>query len=333
MREFSFFPTTEKNEVDNFSNEYVPICLSIAQTSGMPFSHPLIQSVAQVLHGKEHVIALVYASLLSGGHVLLEDVPGVGKTTLAHAIATTANLPFKRLQCTNDLLASDVIGMSLWNPEQKTFQFHPGPIFTHVLVADELNRAPSKSQSALLEAMEEGRVSIDGQWHNLPQPFWVVATQNPAEQMGTNPLPESQLDRFLIQVSLGYPDEQSEKRMLARAFEARRGSPVTALNINIEEERAKAQRVNIADNVLDYLYRLVVETRNTTHFQRGLSPRAALGLVALSKAWAYLHRRDYVLPDDVQHVFPYVATHRVAANTTRSSLAITMVLNTVPIHA
>jgi MoxR-like ATPase len=223
--------------------------------------------------------------------------------------------------------------MSLWNPEQKTFQFHPGPIFTHVLVADELNRAPSKSQSALLEAMEEGRVSIDGQWHDLPQPFWVVATQNPAEQMGTNPLPESQLDRFLIQVSLGYPDEKSEKRMLARAFEARRGSPVTALNINIEEERAKAQRVSIADNVLDYLYRLVVETRNTAHFQRGLSPRAALSLVALSKAWAYLHRRDYVLPDDVQHVFPYVATHRVVANTTRSSLAITMVLNTVPIHA
>lgn len=295
-------------------------------------SHPIIQAVAQTLHGKDDAIALVYASLLSGGHVLLEDVPGVGKTTLAHAIAVAANLPFKRLQCTNDLLASDVLGMSLWNQASQSFQFQPGPIFTHVLVADELNRAPSKSQSALLEAMEEGRVSIDGQWYDLPQPFWVVATQNPGEQMGTNPLPESQLDRFLIQISLGYPDALSEKRMLARSFAERRRLSVPSTNIKVQDEQLKAQSVIMKDNVLDYLYRLVAATRNPSQFGLGLSPRAALGFVALSKAWAYLQGRDYVIPDDVQHVFPYVAVHRVMPLQTSANTAITMLLNTVAIH-
>ena len=214
-------------------------------------SHPIIEAVSKTLHGKEPAIALVYASLLSGGHVLLEDVPGVGKTTLAHAIANAAGLPFTRLQCTNDLLASDILGVSVWNQEARAFDFHKGPIFTNVLVADEINRAPSKSQSALLEAMEEGHVSIDGKNYELPQPFWVVATQNPTEHSGTNALPESQLDRFLIKVSLGYPDEESEKRMLARAFEDRRGSVVASQGIDVLAERTKAQAVALNTATVD----------------------------------------------------------------------------------
>lgn len=298
----------------------------------MSISHPIVKTVSSSLHGKEHVIALVYASLLSGGHVLLEDVPGVGKTTLAQAIARAAGLPFKRLQCTNDLLASDVLGMSMWNPEYRSFEFHPGPVFTNVLVADELNRAPSKSQSALLEAMEEGRVSIDGQWYELPKPFWVVATQNPDEQAGTNALPESQLDRFLIKVSMGYPDEAAERRMLMRSFNDRRGPVIEALGLDINKERAAAQDTKINDAVLSYLHRLVLSTRNPALFRLGMSPRAALGLVAMCKAWAFLNSREYVTPDDVQQVFPYIATHRVVPTSTNAVAAVNNVLNTVPIH-
>lgn len=295
-------------------------------------NHPIVDAVSQTLLGKEHAIALVYASLLSGGHVLLEDVPGVGKTTLAHAIANAAGLPFTRLQCTNDLLSSDILGVSLWNQDTRTFDFHPGPIFTNVLVADEINRAPSKSQSALLEAMEEGNVSIDGKHYALPKPFWVVATQNPSEQAGTNVLPESQLDRFLIKVSLGYPDEQSEKRMLSRAFDARRGAPVAGQNIDILAEQAKAQAVTLNGATLDYLYRLVCATRAPNEFRLGMSPRAALGLVALTKAWAYLHGRNYATPDDVREVFPSVAEHRIFPTSVSPMQAIEGLLQHLPIH-
>ena len=295
-------------------------------------SHPIIDAVSKSLHGKEQAIALVYASLLSGGHVLLEDVPGVGKTTLAHAISSAAGLPFTRLQCTNDLLASDILGVSVWNQDSRAFEFHQGPIFTNVLVADEINRAPSKSQSALLEAMEESHVSIDGKHYTLPQPFWVVATQNPTEHAGTNALPESQLDRFLIKVSLGYPDEQSEKRMLVRSFDQRRGSPVASQGIDILAERAKAQAVTLNALTLDYLYRLVHETRNPGAFRLGMSPRAALGLVAITKAWAYLHNRAYSTPDDVREVFPSVAAHRIFPTSLSSTQAIEGLLQHVPIH-
>lgn len=295
-------------------------------------THPIIDAISKTLHGKEQAIALVYASLLSGGHVLLEDVPGVGKTTLAHAIANAAGLPFTRLQCTNDLLASDILGVSVWNQESRLFEFHQGPIFTNVLVADEINRAPSKSQSALLEAMEEAHVSIDGKHYTLPQPFWVVATQNPTEHSGTNPLPESQLDRFLIKVSLGYPDEQSEKRMLSRSFEDRRGTAVAAQGIDILSERNKAQAVIINAATLDYLYRLVQETRNPSAFRLGMSPRAALGLVAITKAWAYLHNRAHATPDDVREVFPSVAAHRIFPTSVTPLKAIEDLLLHLPIH-
>lgn len=301
--------------------------------SSVPISHPIIDAVSQTLHGKEHVIALVYASLLAGGHVLLEDVPGVGKTTLAHGIARAAGLPFTRLQCTNDLLASDVLGMSIWNQATQAFQFQKGPVFTNVLVADEINRAPSKSQSALLEAMEEGQVNIDGHHYTLPSPFWVVATQNPTEHSGTNVLPESQLDRFLIRVSLGYPDEASEKRMLARSFEERRGAPIVSQNIDILHERAAAQSVLLNSVTLDYLYRLVAHTRDPKEFRLGLSPRAALGLVSLSKAWAWLNKRAYATPDDVREVFAAVAAHRVFPVSHSPEWAIQKLLAEVAIHS
>lgn len=296
-------------------------------------THPIIDAISETLHGKEHTVALVYASLLSGGHVLLEDVPGVGKTTLAHAIASAAGLPFTRLQCTNDLLASDILGVSVWDQDTRTFEFHKGPIFTNVLVADEINRAPSKSQSALLEAMEEGHVSLDGKHYILPQPFWVVATQNPTEHSGTNVLPESQLDRFLIKVSLGYPDEQSEKRMLARSFEQRRGALVAPQGIDVLAERAKAQAVTLNAATLDYLYRLVSETRNTEYFRLGMSPRAALGMVAITKAWAYLHNRAYATPDDVRDVFPAVAAHRIFPVSLSPMQAVEELLLRLPIHS
>lgn len=295
-------------------------------------NHPIVAAVSNTLLGKEHAIALVYASLLSGGHVLLEDVPGVGKTTLAHAIANAAGLPFTRLQCTNDLLSSDILGVSVWNQDSRSFDFHPGPIFTNVLVADEINRAPSKSQSALLEAMEEGNVSIDGKHYALPKPFWVVATQNPSEQAGTNVLPESQLDRFLIKVSLGYPDEQSEKSMLMRSFDTRRGAPVVSQNIDILAEQTKAQSVTVNAATLDYLYRLVCATRAPNEFRLGMSPRAALGLVAITKAWAYLHGRQYATPDDVRAVFPSVAAHRIFPTSVSPMQAIEGLLQHLPIH-
>lgn len=293
-------------------------------------NHPIIQEISKVLHGKEHIIKVVYASFLAQGHVLLEDVPGVGKTTLAHALAIAAGLPFNRLQCTNDLLPSDMLGASMWNHESKVFEFHKGPIFTNVLVADEINRAPSKSQSALLEAMEEGKISIEGQLFHLPDPFWVVATQNPQEHLGTNELPESQLDRFLIKISMGYPDEQSEKMMLRRPSNEKRGPALSKVDVDVQMDKEQSQQVTVADNVIDYIYRLVAATR--TRFDLGLSPRAALGLVSLVKAWAWLHHRDYVTPSDVQIMLPYVANHRVVVSTTNASDGVAQLLKDIPVE-
>ncbi len=301
-------------------------------SSSDDIKHPLIQAVSQVLHGKEHAIALSYASMLAGGHVLLEDVPGVGKTTLAHALATTAGLPFKRLQCTNDMLPSDILGASVWDPESRAFVFHEGPVFTNVLVADEINRAPSKSQSALLEAMEEQQVSIDGAHYTLPRPFWVVATQNPTDHSGVNELPESQLDRFLIKLSLGYPDERSEKKILSRTGEQRRPQVSKVLNLDVEKERALTQQVMLSDEMLDYLYRLVRATREYEGVELGLSPRAALGWVALAKAWAWLHRRESVAPQDIKATFKPLAGHRMVMRHSSTDSVLSSILESTPIH-
>ena len=291
------------------------------------------QAINQVLLGKQTQVRLALACLLARGHLLLEDLPGMGKTTLSQALARVLGLSYQRIQFTSDLLPGDILGTSVFDRQSSAFVFHPGPIFAELVLADEINRATPKSQSALLEAMEEGHVSIDGKNYELPQPFWVVATQNPTEHSGTNALPESQLDRFLIKVSLGYPDEQSEKRMLARAFEDRRGSVVASQGIDVLAERTKAQAVALNTATLDYLYRLVRATREPSAFRLGLSPRAALGLVAITKAWAYLHNRSHATPDDVREVFPSVAAHRVFPTTLTPMHAIEGLLQHLPIHA
>jgi MoxR-like ATPase len=297
----------------------------------MPQLHPVVLAMDDIVHGKTHVASLMYASLLAGGHVLLEDVPGVGKTTLAHAMAAVVGLPFKRIQCTNDTLPSDIIGASLWHPGRNEFEFKAGPVFSEVLVVDEINRASAKTQSALLEAMEEQQVTVDGVRHALPDPFWVVATQNPAGHGGTADLPESQLDRFLIKTSIGYPDEASEKRMLRRNWSERRGvfrqiAPATVL-----QDRDAAQHVSVEDGVLDYLYRLVRATRDKKVCSTGLSPRAAQGLLAMTRSWAWLAGRSYAIPDDIQAVFAAVATHRIQPFIGAPEDAVEQLLNTVAV--
>lgn len=295
----------------------------------MALTNPVLDALDAVLYGKRDTAALLYASLLADGHVLLEDVPGVGKTTLAHAMADAVGLSFKRIQCTNDTLPSDIIGASLWNPAKQEFVFKSGPVFTSALVVDEINRASPKTQSALLEAMEEGQVTVDGETRMLPKPFWVVATQNPSDHAGTAPLPESQLDRFLIKISVGYPDEASEKQMLRRDRSERRVSPTKVDGLDLVAARASVQTVTINDAVLDYLYRLVVATRNPQVFELGLSPRASQGLLSMARAWAWLSGRNHVTPDDVKAVFPAVATHRVQPTMSKADVSIKQLLNDV----
>jgi len=279
----------------------------------LPLARQALTQLQDVILGKERQLRLAVACLLARGHLLIEDLPGVGKTTLAHALAATLGLDFQRVQFTSDLLPADLTGVSVYDRDTGQFRFHPGPVFTQLLLADEINRATPKTQSALLEAMEEHQVTVDGETRALPAPFFVIATQNPAFQIGTFPLPESQLDRFLLTVTLGYPDAKAERELLQgrdRRELARHLSPVLPA-----ERLAAAQRevsaVHVAPALLDYVQALLRRTRESREFQMGLSPRAALGLVSVARAWAWLAERDAVLPEDVQAVFPSVATHRL----------------------
>ncbi len=284
--------------------------------------HEVSSQIGQVILGKESQIQLALACLLARGHLLIEDLPGVGKTTLAHALARILGLEFQRVQFTSDLLPADVIGVSIYDREAGSFRFHPGPVFTQVLLADEINRATPKAQSALLEAMEEQQISIDGQTHLLPEPFFVIATQNPAQQLGTYPLPESQLDRFLMRISLGYPDAAAERALLA-------GSDRRALLARLEpqfngerlrELQTMADSVHAAGPLLDYVQALLAVTRNHPQLRLGLSPRAGLGLLRAARGLALLRGRDYLVPEDVQAVFPAVAGHRLQAIDTDAAL-------------
>lgn len=271
--------------------------------------------IAGVIVGKDLQIRQSLTCLLAGGHLLIEDAPGVGKTTLAHAIAISLGLPFRRIQFTSDLLPSDVIGVSVYDRASGQFVFHPGPIFTEVLLADEINRASPKTQSALLEAMEENQVSVDGLSRPLPQPFFVIATQNPLHQVGTFPLPESQLDRFLMCISLGYPDRASERALLAG--ESRRDMlkhlPPVGRPADLLAAQAEVKRVFCSNALLDYVQALLAHTRSSGKYAEGLSPRAGLSLLAAARAWAWLDGRDHVIPEDIQNVLPAVAGHRLHA--------------------
>ena len=276
----------------------------------------LARSIAQVnsiLLGKRHEVRLAFVCLLAGGHLLIEDLPGVGKTTLAHALALTLGLDFQRVQFTSDLLPSDILGVSIYEREAGNFRFHPGPVFTQLLLADEINRATPKTQSALLEAMAEGQVTIDGRTHTLPEPFFVVATQNPVDFAGTYPLPDSQLDRFMLRMSLGYPDAEAERSMLA-SMDRRRlleSLPACLRPAQILALRQAMTGVLASSALIDYVQRLLEASRVHAEIRVGLSPRAGLAILAAARAQALLAGRSYVLPEDVQTVFPYIATHRL----------------------
>ena len=269
--------------------------------------------VNSVIAGKTAQVEDSLACLLAGGHLLIEDVPGVGKTTLAHALAASLGLRFSRVQFTSDLLPSDLVGVSVFERQRDGFVFHPGPLFTQVLLADEINRAGPRTQSALLEAMEEHQVSVDGKTRPLPQPFFVIATQNPAEQLGTYPLPESQLDRFLMCISLGYPDRASERALLAgedRREAVARLQPVMEPD-DLVEAMAAVRTVHASSALLDYLQALIEATRSGRWFVQGLSPRAGIGILRLARARALLQGRDHVAPDDLQALLPQALGHRL----------------------
>lgn len=275
--------------------------------------HDVIQAANRVIFGKEAQIRLALACLLARGHLLIEDLPGVGKTTLAHALSRLLGLKFARIQFTSDMLPADVIGISVFDRERNDFRFVPGALFTQVLLADEINRATPKTQSALLEAMEERQVTTDGVTRALPEPFFVIATQNPSTQIGTFALPESQLDRFLLRLELGYPDRRAERALLESGG-TRSGMPSLAACLTPEQLPAlqvSADAVHVAPALFDYVQRLVEATRASPRFVHGLSPRAALALVAAARAWAFIDGRAMVLPEDVQAVLPGVAAHRL----------------------
>ncbi len=273
----------------------------------------LVGQISTIIVGKRPQIEDCVACLLAGGHLLIEDVPGVGKTTLAHALAVSLGLRFSRTQFTADLMPSDLIGVSVYERSKEAFVFHPGPVFAQVLLADEINRAGPKTQSALLEAMEEQQVTVEGETRALPRPFFVIATQNPTDQLGTYPLPESQLDRFLMCITLGYPDHASERELLAGAD---RREAITRLRAVMSPDelmaaQAVVQRVHASDALLDYLQALIKATRSGAWFVEGLSPRAGIGVLRAARARALLDERDYVAPDDVQYVLPQTIAHRL----------------------
>ncbi|MDE2128899.1 MAG: AAA family ATPase [Betaproteobacteria bacterium] len=273
----------------------------------------LVAQIDSVLVGKHAQAELAVCCLLAGGHLLIEDLPGVGKTTLAHTLARTFGLEFSRVQFTADLMPGDLLGMTVIERASGQFTFHPGPVFTQVLLADEINRAPPKTQSALLEAMEERQVTIDGNTRALPSPFFVIATQNPHDQRGTYALPESQLDRFLMCLSLGYPDAGAERALLLgedrRTLLAR--LPALLDTASLAQLQEQAQAVHVADALVDYVQRLLAATRDTRRFSEGLSPRAGLALLRATRAHALLQGRDYCSPEDVQAVLPAVCVHRL----------------------
>ncbi len=278
----------------------------------------IISKTSEVILGKELQIKLALACILAKGHLLIEDLPGMGKTTLAHTLAQVLGLQFQRVQFTSDLLPADVLGVSVYDRNTANFKFHPGPIFTNVLLADEINRATPKTQSALLEVMEEAQVTIDAVTYTLPQPFFVIATQNPSSQIGTFALPESQLDRFLMRITINYPDAASERKLLqsngGREQLAKLSPVIDAKQLKMLQ--SACHDIHVSDALLDYLQAILKYTRQSAQFNAGLSPRAGLSLKQCAQAWAMLDGRDHVIPEDIQAILPSVAGHRLVSNST-----------------
>src|SRR3954469_25586025 len=285
---------------------------STRPASALPIDR-VIAAASTIILGKEQQVRLALACLLAGGHLLIEDLPGVGKTTLAHLLARTLGLQFQRIQFTSDMLPADILGGSIYERDTGSFKFPPGPIFSQVILADEVNRSTPKTQSALLEAMEEHQVTAEGETRKLPEPFFVIATQNPYEQVGTFPLPESQLDRFMMRIELGYPDRDAERALLSGTD---RRDLLATLDPSMSpaelmELQGAVQRIYVAPALLDYVQAIVAHTRRSPEYVAGLSPRAALALVHSARAWAMLEGRDKVIPEDVQAILPGVAVHRL----------------------
>jgi MoxR-like ATPase len=282
-------------------------------TDAQPVLAQVVEQVGQIILGKTDRIRLALACLLARGHLLIEDTPGVGKTTLAHALAQTLGLQFNRIQFTSDLLPADILGVAVYDQNRGQFAFHPGPVFAQLVLADEVNRATPKTQSALLEAMEEGQVTAEGETRPLPTPFFVIATQNPTYQIGTFPLPESQLDRFLMRLQLGYPDPRAERALLG-GTDRRKLLPTLEPVLGpgrLLQLQARVDDVHASPALLDYLQDLLALTRTDPAFAHGLSPRAGLALLQAARAWALLDGRAHVLPDDIQAVLPAVVSHRL----------------------
>ena len=281
----------------------------------------VIAQVGGLILGKEQQVRLALACLLARGHLLIEDLPGMGKTTLAHGLAHALGLSFRRIQFTSDLLPADIVGVSIYQPDSRDFRFHAGPVFTQLLLADELNRATPKPHGALLEAMEERQVTCDGVSHARPAPFFVIATQNPRHQHGTYPLPESQLDRFLMRIDLGYPDRPAERELLKGRDRRELLDELPSIldNTRLAALQHKVSSVRASDALLDYIQDLIAASRRSPRFLHGLSPRAGLALLAAARAWAFLAGRDMVLPEDVQAVAPSVMGHRLPAADARGA--------------
>ncbi len=303
-----------------------------------PLRDALQAALAQVntlVLGKPQEVRLAFVALLSDGHLLIEDLPGLGKTTLAHALAATLGLGFQRVQFTSDLLPSDIVGVSVYDAQARRFEFHPGPVFAHVLLADEINRAPPRTQSALLEAMAEHQVTVDGTTHPLPEPFFVIATQNPVDLSGTYPLPDSQLDRFLLRLALGYPNEAAERALLAGADRRdliAQAPPLLGAD-DVIALRAAVAGVHASDALLDYVQALLQRSRTHPGVRVGLSPRAGIALLRAARAYALVLGRGHALPEDVQALFGAVAAHRLVPDGDAgdpASLA-KAILHTVPV--
>ncbi|ETJ47383.1 AAA family ATPase [Pseudoalteromonas agarivorans] len=292
----------------------------------------IIDDLSSVIFGKKQQIKLALTCLFSEGHLLIEDLPGMGKTTLSHALAAVLGLSYQRIQFTSDLLPADILGTNVFNANEHTFTFHKGPIFSQVVLADEINRAGPKTQSALLEAMEEQQVTVDGIKYTLPNPFFVIATQNPLYQSGTYPLPESQLDRFLMRISLGFPPKEAEKQLILNIKPRDYSQLPQRIDANqLQQIQTLINQIVISSPVIDYIIELVTHTRQSAAFAGSLSPRASMALAKAAKSWAFIEGREFVTPDDVQAVFASVCQHRLGLHNESGEAQVNEILKTVAV--
>jgi MoxR-like ATPase len=294
----------------------------------------LLNAANQVILGKDRQIRLAVCCLLARGHLLIEDIPGVGKTTLAHTLAKLLGMQYQRIQFTSDILPADIIGASVFDAKNHEFKFHAGPIFNQMVLADEINRSTPKAQSALLEAMEEHQVTVEGVTYQLPEPFFVIATQNPSHQIGTFPLPESQLDRFLMRIELGYPDPKSERLLLTGQNRQQLIGSLSAqlLPQDLQQIQKDIRKVHASEALLDYCQAIINFTRESPEYHCGLSPRAGLALLTAAKAWTYMDNRDAVIPEDIQAVLAAVAGHRLRSGNNDSEAIVAPILAKVAVH-